>query len=192
MRSTTSERTKKMLAASLKRLLEKKPLHKITIRDIIEDAGVNRQTFYYHFHDIFDLLEWMYREEAFHLLGARDVCLTWEDDIALLLKYLRDNEKTSRNVLTSVGREQLEQLFANDIRDVMKRVVDSCSEGIDAPEDFREFLVTFYAMAVSGVVLDWFTHGMRQSTQDMVRFLECALEDNVTSSMRRAVPKPCM
>ena len=50
--------TKRALEQSLKNLLLKKPLTKITIGDITEDCGINRMTFYYHFKDIYDLVEW--------------------------------------------------------------------------------------------------------------------------------------
>ena len=50
--------TKTALEASLKKLLLKKPLDKITIRDLTEDCGISRMTFYYHFKDIYDLVEW--------------------------------------------------------------------------------------------------------------------------------------
>ena len=51
-----SQITKRALEASLKKLLTKKPLDKITITDITEDCGINRMTFYYHFKDIYDLV----------------------------------------------------------------------------------------------------------------------------------------
>ena len=58
-----SQTTKRALAQSLKHLMEQKPLEKITVVDISEDCGVNRQTFYYHFQDIYDLIEWIYINE---------------------------------------------------------------------------------------------------------------------------------
>ena len=54
-----AQTTKRALEASLKKLLLRKPLNKITINDITEDCGVNRMTFYYHFKDIYDLVDWM-------------------------------------------------------------------------------------------------------------------------------------
>ena len=60
----TTLNTKKMLAASLKKHMGKKPLSKITISEIIADCGVNRKTFYYHFEDIYTLLKWMLEQEA--------------------------------------------------------------------------------------------------------------------------------
>ena len=59
-----SQITKNALATALKKLLSKKELSKITISNITEECGVNRQTFYYHFKDIYDLLEWIFTNEV--------------------------------------------------------------------------------------------------------------------------------
>ena len=59
-----SDITKRALEASLKKMLLKKPVTKITINDITEDCGVNRATFYYHFKDIYDLIEWSCEEDS--------------------------------------------------------------------------------------------------------------------------------
>lgn len=77
-----SQTTKRALEASLKHLLLKKPLDKITINDIAEDCGINRMTFYYHFKDIYDLLNgpvWRMRPERWRARrpttpGSRDSC----------------------------------------------------------------------------------------------------------------------
>ena len=58
-----SDITKKALASSLKDLLSKYKFNKITIKDITENCGVNRQTFYYHFKDKYDLVNWIYYTE---------------------------------------------------------------------------------------------------------------------------------
>ena len=56
--------TKHALAESLKKLLLKKPLNKITINDLTTDCGISRMAFYYHFKDIYDLVEWACLEES--------------------------------------------------------------------------------------------------------------------------------
>ena len=65
-----SQVTKRALEASLKNLLLQKPLSKITISDITEDCGINRMTFYYHFKDIYDLVEWSCQEDASKALAG--------------------------------------------------------------------------------------------------------------------------
>ena len=72
-----TEMTKRLMADALKRLMAQKPLNKITIRQITEDCGVNRQTFYYHFEDIYDLMRWMFRQEALALLDQREGVVIW-------------------------------------------------------------------------------------------------------------------
>lgn len=87
-----SQITKRAIEQSLKNLLLKKPLTKITINDIAEDCGINRMTFYYHFKDIYDLVEWACLEDAKRALdnkkamtpGSRASC-----------KFLRQYGKTS-------------------------------------------------------------------------------------------------
>ena len=55
------------LAEALCQLLETKTLEKITVKDIVARCGVNRQTFYYHFHDVYDLMRWIFEREAANL-----------------------------------------------------------------------------------------------------------------------------
>ena len=74
-----SQTTKRALEASLKKLLLQKPLNKITINDITEDCGVNRMTFYYHFKDIYDLVDWIMVEDAAKALEGRQSFENWTD-----------------------------------------------------------------------------------------------------------------
>ena len=73
-----AQTTKKALAASLKHLLLQKPLNKITISDIARDCGINRMTFYYHFKDIYDLVEWMCIDESAKALEGKKEYDTWQ------------------------------------------------------------------------------------------------------------------
>ena len=66
--------TKQALEASLKRMMLKKPLDKITIRDITEDCGISRMTFYYHFQDIYDLIDWICQEEGVSVTSLPGAC----------------------------------------------------------------------------------------------------------------------
>ena len=63
--------TKQVLEESLKKLMLHKPLDKITIRDLTEDCGISRMAFYYHFKDIYDLVEWACLEDATRALAGK-------------------------------------------------------------------------------------------------------------------------
>ena len=68
----TSENTKQALAAALKQCMKQKPLDKISIREITDLCGLRRETFYYHFSDIYALVKWMFEEEALTLLRRHE------------------------------------------------------------------------------------------------------------------------
>lgn len=65
--------TKQILEESLKKLMLQKPLDKITIRDLTEDCGISRMAFYYHFKDIYDLVEWSCLEDATRALAGKNL-----------------------------------------------------------------------------------------------------------------------
>lgn len=83
--------TKKALAASLKNQMEKKPLKKVTVNDIITDCNVNRKTFYYHFEDIYALLKWMLEQEAVEVVKHFDLLVDYRDAILFVLDYVEAN-----------------------------------------------------------------------------------------------------
>ena len=88
--------TKKALASSLKKILSKKEFNKITINDITEDCGVNRQTFYYHFKDIYDLLEWIYTNEVIGKiknLETDNPTENWQQEFLYVFEYIIENKK---------------------------------------------------------------------------------------------------
>ena len=87
-----SQTTKRALEASLKKLLLEKPLNKITINDITEDCGVNRMTFYYHFKDIYDLVDWILMEDAAKTMEGRQSFDTWTEAFLDILHQIRDTK----------------------------------------------------------------------------------------------------
>ena len=84
-----SQITKRALEQSLKNLLQQKPLSKITISDITEDCGISRMTFYYHFKDIYDLVEWACAEDAARALQNKKTYDTWQQGFVQIFHAVR-------------------------------------------------------------------------------------------------------
>ena len=73
--------TKEIIAKTFTELLDEKPMSKITVKDIVERCGVNRNTFYYHFKDIYDLVEWSCLEDATQALQGKKTYETWQEGL---------------------------------------------------------------------------------------------------------------
>ena len=87
--------TKYALEASLKKLLLKKPLDKITINDLTSDCGISRMAFYYHFKDIYDLVEWSCLEDATKALQGKKTYDTWQEGLLQIFEVVFEFYKYS-------------------------------------------------------------------------------------------------
>ena len=138
-----SQTTKRALAASLKTLLLQKPLNKITINDIAEDCGISRMTFYYHFKDIYDLVEWVCVEDAARALEGKKTYDTWQEGFLNIFHAVRDNKPFILNVYRCVSRERIEQYLNPLIRNLILGVVEEKSAGLTVDEGDRQFTAVF-------------------------------------------------
>jgi len=124
-----SELTKKALAVSLKKLLSKKELSKITISNITDECGVNRQTFYYHFKDIYDLLEWIYKNEVIDEIDNKDE--EWQQRFLYIFKYVLKNKEFVKNTYNSISREYLLRFIYMQTNKLLIDFIDKESEGMN-------------------------------------------------------------
>ena len=151
-----SQRTRQALAASLKRAMLKKPLSKISVRELIEDCNVNRKTFYYHFDDIYALVKWMLEQEAVELVKQFDLVVNYKEAILFILDYVETNKHILNCAYDSMGRDGLKRFLYQDFIAVMRSMIDGYERqlGVSVDEDFKQFAAGFYAEAVAGTLIN--------------------------------------
>lgn len=163
-----SQTTKRALEASLKHLLLQKPLKKITINDIAEDCGISRMTFYYHFKDIYDLVEWACVEDAAQALAGKKTYDTWQEGFLNIFYAVQANKPFIMNVYHSVSRERIEQYLNPLIHSLILGVVQEKSVGMSVSEADQQFIANFYEYAFIGVMLEWIGSNMREDPAAIV------------------------
>ena len=126
-----SNTTKQGLEASLKRMMLKKPLDKITIRDITEDCGVSRMAFYYHFKDIYDLVEWSCVEDASRALQGKKTYDTWHEGLLQIFEAVLENKPFILNAYRCISRDQMENFLFKLTYGLIRGVVDEQSQGVE-------------------------------------------------------------
>jgi len=180
-----SQVTKRALAASLIKLLEQKPLGKITVTDITEDCGVNRQTFYYHFQDIYALVDWIFLQQGSEVLGEDKAYATWRVGFLRLLERLRDRRQLVLNAYRSISREQLEAYLHRVTFHLLSRVLEEQSEGLSIRAEDRDMIAHFYKYAFVGMVLDWIREGMKTEPQLLVDTLAKLIQGDFRRSLEK-------
>ena len=181
-----SNMTKKKLSDALKVQMQKKPFHKITVRELLELSNVTRPTFYYHFEDIYDLMQWMFNTELLDLLKRSEDCSTWDEGLLLMLKYIEQNRNICLCAYNSVGTEVLQRMFRESANALMKKFIDSFLIDIPALPEHVEFISQFYTAALSSTALQWMLSPQNRTPDDMIKLLDITLHGNVEAALRRS------
>lgn len=94
--------TKQLIKNVLINLCQKQSFQKISVQKIAHEAGINRQTFYYHFTDKYDLLRWVYYEDCLCYLDPHSLSLdNWEEQALKMLKAIAAQKEFYANTVTS-------------------------------------------------------------------------------------------
>ena len=178
-----SQMTKRALIASLKELMADKPLDKITVTDLTEHCGVNRMTFYYHFKDIYDLVEWACVEEATRALAGKKTYDTWQQGFLQILQSLQKDKVFYINVYHSISREYIEQYLYKLTYDLMIGVVEERAAGMSVRSEDKEFIAHFYKYAFVGIMLNWIKNGMKEDPEQIVGRLSVLVQGDITRAL---------
>lgn len=173
-----SQITKRAMEASLKKLLLKKPIDKITINDIAEDCGINRMTFYYHFKNIYDLAEWSCEEDAAKVLAGNKTYDTWQEGFLQIFEAVKANKPFVMNVYRSVSHEQVETYLYKLTYDLLIYVVNETAKGMPVSEEDKSFIANFYKYAFVGLMLDWIRNDMREEPHRIIDKLSLLMHGN--------------
>jgi probable dihydroxyacetone kinase regulator len=168
--------TKNALAASLKKLLSIKRLNKITVADIAKDCAVNRQTFYYHFRDIYALVEWVYTNEASGILDGKKSYTSWQQGLSRVFQYILDNKAFVLNTYNSLSREHLERYLHQAVYGLLYDAVQEMAASVSLRETDARFIANFYKYGFVGLVLDWIGAGMEEPPESMVNQLSTLMQ----------------
>ena len=145
---------KSMIAQSFMELSKTKDVDKITVKDLVEACHISRQTFYYHFQDILEVLEWSV-QQAFQEILARKMDLDApENTLRTLIESSADAGALLQKLLHSRRREQIEAIFVNAVRSCLQELFSQREQKPDIPVADAKFILDFCTYGIVGLLLD--------------------------------------
>lgn len=160
--------TKRAIGYAFKDLLKEKSFNKITITDIANKCDINRQTFYYHFQDIKDLVEWLCIDEVDNILNKNDECEKWEDKFLMIFEVVLNEKEVVENIYHSVSVEVLRTNLYRLVYPIIYSEIVEESKGKNLREEDKKFITDFYKYAFVSIVLDWIDKGMIENPEIIV------------------------
>ena len=153
-------RTEMAIIDSFWQLLEEKPYNKITVKNIVERCQVNRNTFYYYFQDIPDLLECIIKKDADEIINDHQQCESIEDCINPIIQLSMKKKKAILNIYHSLQRD----VFLNELENIayyfVEKYINIFTEDLSISQRDKKLLIRFYKSALVGITLDWLEEDM--------------------------------
>ncbi len=158
--------TKLAFADSLKKLMGKKNFSQISVRDIAGNCGLTRQSFYYHFRDKYDLMNWIYSTETvnYMITGSMDRRL---DGLKELCMYMRRNRAFYVNALNTSGQNSFQEFLHDYIRDFISDGLVSTAN-VEENQENNRFIAEVTAIIFVGFTLRWINGEMKE---DLVEYI---------------------
>ena len=167
-----SRNTERMLADSLKKLMKTKPFSKISVRELTEDCGVNRKTFYYHFENMEALLRWSMEHDAFDAFPGIESCADPEELVAFVIRYADSHRRMLVNAFGALSGELMHQQLYNASHRVIRLQIEQleAARGSAFPEPRREFALEFYSEAFGSNLLRYLQRKLPYTRQEMTDY----------------------
>lgn len=177
--------TRQAIIRAFLQLLEERPLSKITVKDIVDTCGINRNTFYYHFEDIPALIEAISKDEMDRLVQNHAKVDSLEDCLMIAVDFILEKKRIVLHLYNSNNRDLYERELMEICHYVVGTYFDSLFEGQPCDPADKEILVRSYRCWCFGLLMDWLNQGLREDVKPMLKRLCELREGSVEASLAR-------
>lgn len=161
--------TKKAIKDAFLSLLTERPLNQITVKDVVEACGINRNSFYYHYEGLPALLEEIVEEELQRLVEKYPTIDSMPAGCDAAVEFILANRRAVLHVYNSLSRDVLERYLMEVCRYVVTAYMDAAAEGKAVSAEDREVLIRYHKCVCFGAIIDWLNGGMRDDISAFFR-----------------------
>lgn len=181
--------TKKMIREVFVHMLNERPLHKITVTDIVNECDINRNTFYYYYADIYDIVSQIFQTEMQRVIDDYNDKNSWEESLLQALKFAVKNKKAVYHIYNSIQKEKLEKYLFDVCGNVMRRYVERVRINLDihASNSDMDIIILFYQYALTEMFINWIYSGMSAEQENIIRRSGQLFNGNIERSLRKSV-----
>lgn len=164
--------------------LQYKSLDKITVKDIIENAEINRNTFYYYFNDIYDLIDQIFKEELDRFLSESDEDCSFYDEYLKAASIILNHKTAIVHIYHSKSKEILNIYIEKTCNAFIGRFVRKDAEPFHLSEEGIDYITYFYSSAITAHTLRWIEQGMQSYRDEFIKIMSTSYEATVHDMIR--------
>lgn len=159
------EITKAALAAGLRRLITKKKLNQITIKDITNECGISRNAFYYHFSDKYDLVNWIFISQTLPVINTFSAPDRYFDGFVALCRHMLEDKQFYMEAFRYSGQNSLWETLTESYYELIKIHISTVYAQIGYRLTADELFITarLETHAYVGIIREWVHDGMNEN-----------------------------
>ena len=181
-----SSETKFKMAEALKKLVNYKAFSKITVGDIVNECGLNRNSFYYHFENMYDLLYWTYDQEIQNITTSfQNANADYTQSFEFILSYIDQNINLCQAAYESLGENDLQNMIERDLKLFLAFSVSLISEEtkVEISEDFKNFLIFNFCPMVRFQIVWYIKYNDKLDKAKFLEYIKTAFYDSLTATI---------
>ena len=176
-------KTEHALARELKKAMSSQPLDSISVSKLSEKCGVSRKTFYYHYHDIYDLLTQVFLDERISSVASAN---NYRDLITIVWKYYKSNEGFVNATLQSAGKDLFLEFIYNIFYTSTMRFINLTEESKKLHLNEKKSIARFYASGYSSSIIYYLTNYKNKTLDGLLKCFEFIGPINLENSVKKA------
>lgn len=178
--------TKSIIRKEFIRMLNDKPINKITVKELSERCDINRNTFYYHYSDIYQLLSELFNIELKRVVDEYNFTLSWEESFMMLANFAMENKKAVYHIYNSERRDEFVNYVYRAVGGIMTNYMRNTGKDIDSDECDRDLISSFYQCALTEMLFRWIADGMKNDPRKSIKRMSKLFDGNIESSLKRS------
>ncbi len=181
-----AQNTRSIIMASFMRIVSGKPLDKITVKDIVEDCQITRNTFYYHFQDIYDLAAEVFRTEFAAIIRRRGAAGDWFGEVQAIAEFAQKNRSATLHIYRSARRQELLRVCGAATDQYLLAALAELPGAAHLPPDSLQLLVYTLRCALLGMGQDWLDRGMKEPPGPMLEHVRPLFDGAIAAAFAAA------
>ena len=175
--------TRREIKTKFMELLSEKNFDKITVKELVDACGISRNTFYYHYHDIFEVMEDIFKCEIMRKVEAEQRYGSLKEVFLLATKFAQDNRKAMLHIHQSTKREFFEDYLIRVSDKIIKEYIYQQAEDLEVDESDINLLSVFYKHGLLGILKEWLDSGLQGGEGELIERMAFILEGNIRNSL---------
>lgn len=167
--------TKEKIAAAVKSLMRQKSIRKISVQDIMDETGMKRQSFYYHFQDIYNVIEWICSRELIYKIDVEQET-SFEEWLRDLMETIEADRCFYKKVASEIEWRQMAEKAKGPISEQVERFLRNSQEVQKSSVEEKDFLVDFFSTSIIYYLLDFITDSKNMTEEERSRQIAVAVQ----------------